>query len=115
MVPVGPSQIQTCHVGSRPVPGGIRLSLEKARTQESRGGPPPPHFMTRSLALARFGGCGALFRLWGYYGAHLRTLIWNAFSCRAARPRGLPMGKLSPKVTDEGATDLPNGTEEKFR
>ena len=30
--------------------------------------------------------------------------------------RRLPLGgKLSPKVTDEGATDLPNGAEEKFR
>ena len=30
--------------------------------------------------------------------------------------RRLPLGgKLSPKVTDEGATGLPNGAEEKFR
>ena len=45
-----------------------------------------------------------MFRWWGYYGAHLRALIWDAFSCRAAQPRGFPLGgKLSPKVTDEGA------------
>ena len=72
---------------------GIQAFSRESPDAKSRGGgPPPPHFMTRSLALARFGGCGALFRLWGYYGAHLRTLIWNAFSCRAARPRGFPLG-----------------------
>ena len=39
----GPAQVQTCNVGSRPVPGGgSRLSLEKARTQRVAGGPPPP-------------------------------------------------------------------------
>ena len=72
--------------------------------------------MARSFPLAGFCGCGALFRWWGYYGAHLRALIWGAFSCRAAQPRGFPLGgKLSPKVTDEGATGLPNGAGEKFR
>ncbi len=80
--------------GFPPGPGrGIQAFSRESPDAKSRGGgPPPPHFMTRSLALARFGGCGALFRLWGYYGAHLRTLIWNAFSCRAARPRGFPLG-----------------------
>ena len=33
--------------------------------------------MARSLALARFGGCAALFRSMGYYGAHVGTLIWK--------------------------------------
>ena len=57
MVPLGPPQVSPCGVGSRPVPGGgSRLSLEKARTQRVAGGcPPPPWFMARSLALARFG------------------------------------------------------------
>ena len=56
-----------------------------------------------------------MFRSIGYYEAHVRALIWDAFSCRAAQPRGFPLGgKLSPKVTDEGATGLPNGAEEKF-
>ena len=33
--------------------------------------------MARSLALARFGGCSTLSRWWGYYGAHVRALIWR--------------------------------------
>ena len=75
----GPSQVKTCHVVSRPVPGGgSRLSLEKARTQRvAGGGPPPPLFRARLLSLARFGGCAALFRSMGYYGAHVCTLIWG--------------------------------------
>ena len=36
--------------------------------------------------------CGALFRSCAYFGAHLRTLIWDASSCRAAQPRGFPLG-----------------------
>ena len=64
----GPAQVQTCNVGSRPVPGGgSRLSLEKARTQRvAGGGPRPPLFLWparwHSLVLA----LGAtLFRWWG--------------------------------------------------
>ena len=77
----------------RPVPGGgSRLSLEKARTQRVAGeGPRPPIFMARLLPLARFGGRATLFRSWGYYGAHVRALIWGAFSGRAAQPRGFPL------------------------
>ncbi len=86
-----------------------------------RGDAPAPFLMARSLPLARFGGCATLFRWWGYYGAQVRTLIWirilrergleeNAFRCgRCTTCEGFPLGKLSPKVTDEGATGLPNG------
>ena len=64
VVPLGPPQVSTCKVVSRPAPGG--------------GGPPPPLFLwparCRSLVL----GLGAtLFRSRGYYGTHLRTLIWE--------------------------------------
>ena len=91
----------------RPVPGGgSRLSLGESPDAKSRGGmPPAPPFLWparwHSLVLA----LGAtLFRSMGYYGAHVRALIWDAFSGRAAQPRGFPLGgKLSPKVTDEGA------------
>ena len=105
----GPAQVQTCNVGSRPVPGGgSRLSLEKARTQRVAGeGPRPPIFMARLLPLARFGGRATLFRSWGYYGAHLHALIWirilreqgvgaKAFCCR-----GIPPTKASPWVNSE--------------
>ena len=77
---LGPAQVGTCEVGSRPVPGGgSRLSLEKARTQRvAGGGPPPPlFFRARSFPLARFGGCAASFRSIGYYEPHIRALIWK--------------------------------------
>ena len=60
VVPLGPPQVSTCKVVSRPAPGGgSRLSLEKARTQRVAGeGPRPPFLMARLLPLARFGvGC----------------------------------------------------------
>ena len=90
-----PLQGGPCNVGSRPVPGGgSRLSLEKARTQRVAGGDPrPPFFMARSFPLAHFGGCAALFRSWGCFVPHLRALIWDAFSCGVAQPRGFPLGK----------------------
>ncbi len=55
--------------------------------------PPAPPFLWparwHSLVLA----LGVtLFRSMGYYGAHVRALIWDAFSCRAAQPRGFPLG-----------------------
>ena len=57
VVRLGPAQVSTCEVGSRPVPGGgSRLSLEKARTQRVAGGCPPPPFYSparsHSLVLA---------------------------------------------------------------
>ena len=101
-----PAQVQTCNVGSRPVPGGggppaggpvldqrrprparwfparlragARLSPEKAGRKSAGGNAPwTPFFMARSFPLARFGGCGALFRSLGYFATHLRALIWR--------------------------------------
>ena len=66
-----------------------------------------------SLVLAWWGAAG---RSLGYYSTHVRTLIWNAFFVQGCTTQRLPLGgKLSPKVTDEGAIDLPNGAEEAFR
>ena len=57
---------------------GARLSPEKAGGKSAGGSAPwTPGFVARSLSLARFGGCGALFRSIGYYGAYVRTLIWR--------------------------------------
>ena len=76
----GPAQVQTCNVGSRPVPGGgSRLSLEKARTQRVAGeGPRPPWVRGRSLALARFGDCcpGSVR---GAVSSEILRPIWDAF------------------------------------
>ena len=94
-VPFGPAQVSTCDVDPRPVPGGgSRLSLKKARTQRVAGDAPAPLFLwparCHSLVLAWWGAAG---RSLGYYGAHLRALIWDAFSGRAPQPRGFPLGK----------------------
>ena len=81
--------------------------------------PGPPFVMAHSLPLARFGVRGAAKRSLGYFGAHVRTLIWGAFCGSGVwgrthfvageyRLRRLPLGgKLSPKVTDEGAILYP--------
>ena len=39
--------------------------------------PGPPGFMARLLPLARFGVCATLSRWRGYYGTHVRALIWR--------------------------------------
>ena len=57
--------------------GGARLSLKKVGGKNTRGKPLDPGFMARSLSLARFGGCAALFRWRGCFGAHVRALIWE--------------------------------------
>ena len=57
---------------------GARLSPEKAGGKSAGGVAPwTPSFRVRSLPLARFGGCAALFRSWGYFVTHLRALIWK--------------------------------------
>ena len=57
---------------------GARLSPEKAGGKSAGGSAPwTPGFDSRSLSLARFGGCGALFRSLGYFGTHLCALIWE--------------------------------------
>ena len=122
-VPLGPSQVSTCNVGSRPVPGGGAVGycvpfewsrLFRCLGAQRPGGPPArrgPHFsremgrkragglapwtpvfMARSFPLARFGVGSAAERWKGYYGAHVCALIWDAFSGRAAQPRGFPLG-----------------------
>ena len=64
----------------RPVPGGgSRLSLEKARTQRvAGGGPPPPLGLGPARSHSLVLGLGsAAERWWGYFGAHVRALIWG--------------------------------------
>ena len=75
----GPAQVRTCEVVSRPTPGGSPAFSGESRRKERRGLCPldPRFFMARSLSLARFGGCAALFRSWGYYGTYLHALIWK--------------------------------------
>ena len=59
---------------------GAPISCEEMGRKKPRGIPPgPPFLMARSFALARFGGCATLFRSMGYYGAHVRALIWGLF------------------------------------
>ena len=59
VVGLGPPQGWASRRGPPPGPGrGIRLSLEKARTQRVAGGGPRPLFRARSFPLARFGVVG---------------------------------------------------------
>ena len=52
--------------------------LPRNGEKEGRGQAPwTPSFMARLLPLAHFGGRAALSRSWGYFSAHLRTLIWR--------------------------------------
>ena len=52
--------------------------LPRNGEKEGRGQAPwTPGFRARSFPLARFGGCAALFRSWGYYGTYLHALIWR--------------------------------------
>ena len=94
---------------------GIQAFSRESPDAKSRGGgPPPPFFMARSFPLAGFGGCAALFRWWGYFVPHLRALIWNAFSCRIARPRGFPSGgSCHRRGRMRGRPGCPTGQEKK--
>ncbi len=59
-------------------PAGVPISPEKWGEKRAGGGAPwTPSFMARLLPLAHFGGRAALSRSWGYFAAHLRTLIWG--------------------------------------
>ena len=76
----GPTQVSTCDVGSRPVPGGgSRLSLGESPDAKSRGGwpPAPPFYSPLAARSFCFGGRATLFRSIGYYDAHVGTLIWK--------------------------------------
>ena len=96
---------------------GARLSPEKAGGKSAGGlAPWTPFLMARSFPLARFGvGCRivpvvGLLRCPSACPDLGRFFVWGYTTQR------LPLGgKLSPKVTDEGAIDLPNGAGEKFR
>ena len=77
----GLAQVGTCRWVPARSPAGIQaFSKRKPGRKESRGWPPRPPFLwparSHSLVLAWW---GALFRSMGYYGAHVRALIWDAF------------------------------------
>src|SRR5699024_7534578 len=66
--------------GGFPPDSGREPGFLRRKPEERAPGaapPGPPSFMARSLALARFGGGVALFRWMGYYGTHVRALIWR--------------------------------------
>ena len=63
--------------GARLPGGGPHFSREMGRKRAGGGAPWTPSFMARLLPLAHFGGRAALSRSWGYFAAHLRTLIWG--------------------------------------
>ena len=117
-VPYGWSGLLRClgaqRPGGPPARRGPHFSREMGRKRAGGGAPWTPSFMARSLPLAGFGGCAALFRWWGYFAPHLRALIWNAFSCRIARPRGFPSGgSYHRRGRMRGRPGCPTGQEKK--
>ena len=76
-----PAQDQTCHVGSRPVPGGgSRLSLEKARTQRVAGeGPRPPFSYGPLVGTRSFWRLLSLIRSRGYFLRDSKTDLGRIF------------------------------------
>ena len=78
--------------------------------------PRPPWFMARSFPLARFGVVGRSGTVVGLLRYPCTYPDLERFFVQGCTTQRLPLGgKLSPKVTDEGAIDLPNGAEEAFR
>ena len=75
----GPAQVQTCHVGSRPTPGGSPAFSGESRKKERRGLCPLDPLLLwsarwHSLVLAWW---DTLSRSLDYFGTHLRALIWG--------------------------------------
>ena len=63
--------------GGPACPAGVPISPEKWGERGPGLCPWTPGSMARLLPLARFGVCATLSRSWGYFAAHLRTLIWR--------------------------------------
>ena len=78
---MGPPQVITCGVVSRPVPGGgSRLSLEKARTQRvAGGGPPPPLFYGPPVPTRSFWRLLSRIRSRGYFLRDSKTDLERIF------------------------------------
>ena len=79
VVSSGPPQGGPCHVGSRPTPGGSPAFSGESRRKERRGLCPLDPLLLwparwHSLVLAWWGAAG---RWLGYFGAHVRALIWK--------------------------------------
>ena len=117
MVPSGPAQVQTCDVVSRPTPGGSPAFSGESRKKERRGRAPwTPFLMARSFPLAHFGVVGRSGAIVGLLRGPSACPDLGRFFVWGCTTQRLPLGgKLSPKVTDEGATGLPNGAIEKPR
>ena len=80
-VPFGWSRLLRGLGAQRPVAPPTRRGspcLPRNGEKEGRGSAPGPRvFMARLLPLARFGVCATLSRWRGYYGTHVRALIWR--------------------------------------
>ena len=96
---------------------GIQAFSRESPDAKSRGGGPPPPLVYGPLVPTR-----SFWRLWrivpveGLFRCPCTCPDLGRFFVWGCTTQRLPLGgKLSPKVTDEGATGLPNGAEEKFR
>ena len=99
---------------SRPTPGGSPAFSGESRRKERRGRCPlDPLFYG---PLARFGVVGRSGAVVGRLRGPCTCPDLGRFFVEGCTTQRLPLGgKLSPKVTDEGATGLPNGAGEETR
>ena len=91
---VGTSAGPDLRRGSPPDSGREPGFLRRKPEERAPGAAPPgPPFLWPARWHSLVLGLGVtLFQSWGYYGAHLRALIWGAFSCGSTQPRGFPLG-----------------------
>ena len=119
-VPFGWSGLFRClgaqRPGGPPTPAGSATFFEESRGKEHQGQAPGPRFYSRSFPLARFGVVGRIVPVYGLLRCPCTCPdLERFFRVGLHNPEASPWGKLSPEVTDEGATGLPNGAGEKFR
>ena len=91
------------------------FSKRKPGRKKSRGRAPAPLFRARSLLARSFWRSCRIVPVEGLLRGPCTRPDLGRFFVWGAQPRGFPLGKLSPEVTDEGAIGLPNEAIEKPR
>ena len=96
---------------------GIQAFSRESPDAKSRGGvAPAPPFMARSFPTRSFWRLWRIVPVEGLFRCPCTCPDLGRFFVWGCTTQRLPLGgKLSPKVTDEGATGLPNGAKEKAR
>ncbi len=95
VVPFGPSQVGTCDVVSRPVPGGDQAFSRESPDARVAGRAPPPPFFYGPLVPTRsfWRWCHIVSILGLLRGPCTCPDLGRFFSYRAPQPRGFPLGE----------------------